>query len=213
MAPLTGRDEDQSSWWTPARLRLAGGLAIVAGLSLGVGLPLAIAVLSVEFPTPRWLVVSSKLLSGVFYALLLPVLEATHARFRRQYGRVSKLLVFLVAGMLAVISIGFAFDLIQMIRPTPSALFLTDIFQTALYALPLFTSGLGLVLWWNTSVRDRTAGLLVLSVLAYVVRFTPDFFERVAFSGLVFDLLELPLFLGFASLGYDIWQAEQRDRG
>lgn len=213
MASPTGRAEDRPSWWTPARLRLAGGLAIVAGLSLGVGLPLAMAVLSVEFPPPGWLVVLSNLLSDVFYALLLPVLGASHARFQRQYGRVGQLLVFLVAVVLAVLSIGFAVKLFLEIRPSGSVLFLYDILQTALYAFPLFTSGFGLVLWWRTSVRDRTAGLLILSAPAYFLRFIPAFFDHVVVGGGLEALFQLPLHLGFAALGYDIWRPEQRDRG
>lgn len=72
----------------------------------------------------------------------------------------------------------------------------------AFLAIHLFGLLYGVVLWRRTDVSPLAAGLLIAVVPAFVVTIA---FEMIGIS-LTAAAFEVPLYLGFAALGYQLWE-------
>jgi hypothetical protein len=194
--------EAPSTWWTPERTRLTG----IGGMAGGVVLTLVAVVhnaLDFQPGTPAGTV--SGLFHAAAYALMLVALLAAGTRYGADYGRLGRVTAYAIGVSMGVlIPVGllseFVFGWEWAIGGTVAGI----VFLT----MHLGASVFGVVLWRRTAVNRLAAGLFIAVVPAVIV------VAGLATLGIFLSVaaFEAPLYLGFAALGYDLWNKGQRAR-
>ena len=188
--------ESSSSWSTPERTRLAGIAGMVGGIVLTAVAIIANA-FTFEFGTPAHAAIG--LFHTSMYTLMLVTLLAAGARYDTEYGRL---------GRTAVYVLGISFLVLIPLIPLVEFVFGEDWMPGAIMAgiaflaMHLFASIFGIVLWRRTAVSRLAAGLFIAVVPAVVAVIA---LETLGLASLTPAAFEAPLYLGFAALGYDLW--------
>lgn len=187
-----------TDWWTPTRIKWIGFVALLWNFAFatlvftynGMGLD----------PTPgaysgfqAWVLWVPHI---VAYLSMSTVLLAVTARYG--FSRLARVVVYSYCGLFAVLAVGAA---ITLVAPTlEPANVVTDI---AWISVHLFALVVGIVLWRTAEVSKLAAALFV-SVI-------PMMSIMVAVAALVgidpsAGAMEIPLALGAAALGYQLWE-------
>lgn len=181
-----------TSWWTPVRIKWIGFTALLWNFALAT-LIFTYNGLALD-PTPgaypafqAWLIWTPHI---VGYLSISVVLLAVIARY--EFGRRARLIIYGYAGLFAILAVGAT---INTAMPTLESLYIvTDISWIGVHFL---ATGIGVVLWRAADV-SRLAAALFISVL-------PMIGVMIA-VGLTAGAMEIPLVLGAAALGYQLWE-------
>lgn len=185
-----------SQWWTPKRVKAAGLSGIVGGVVLAAT---AIVYNAFGFQPETFTGMISGGVHAVAYALMLFTLLAVHARYGDSYSRLGRAEAWVLGIALAVLTVGFGLlTFVVGMNWMPGAMAV----GIAFLAIHLFGVLYGVVLWRRTDVSPLAAGLLIAVVPAFVVTIA---FEMIGIS-LTAAAFEVPLYLGFAALGYQLWK-------
>lgn len=185
-----------SQWWTPKRMKAAGLSGIVGGVVLAAT---AIVYNAFGFQPETFAGMISGGVHAVTYALMLFALLAVHARYGDNYGQLGRVGAWVLGIALAVLTVGFGLlTFVFGMNWMPGAMAV----GIAFLAIHLFGVLYGVVLWRRTDVSPLAAGLLIAVVPAFVVTIA---FEMIGIS-LTAAAFEVPLYLGFAALGYQLWE-------
>ena len=192
-----------SSWWTPRRTRLAGIAGIVGGVVLTI-VAIVHNALGLEPGTPAGTI--SGLFHLVTYALMLAALLAVNARYGTDYGRLGRVVAYVIGvSVAALIPVGLLFEFVFGEDWALGGI----VAGIAFLAMHLGGSVYGIVLWRRTKVTRLAAGLFVAVVPAIIIVAVLGGFGIVNLTPAAF---EAPLYLGFAALGYDLWDNSRRTR-
>ena len=192
-----------SSWWTEQRVKAAGLAGIIGGLGLAllsisrIGLGIDPGSLSMVYP--------------LGYVLLAVALIAGYTQYGPSYGSSGRT----IAVLLALSLMSYA-GLITVMGVT-AGLFgnpltaLSGFIGVAFFAMRLFGSLYGVILWRQTTSSRITAGLFV-AILPAVFVLGP-----LALIGFPAVGIEAPLYLAFVAFGYELLTAgetssEKRDK-
>lgn len=193
--PIDGQTR-ASQWWTSKRTRAAGLAGIISGIALAATV-IVYNAFSIQPETFAGMVAGG--VHAVTYALMLFALLAVHARYGDSYARLGRVGAWVLSIALAVLAIGFMLlTFVFGMNWMPGAVAV----GIAFLALHLFGVLYGIVLWRRTDVSRLAAGLLVAVVPALIVTIV---FETIGIS-LTAAAIEVPLCLGFAVLGYQLWE-------
>lgn len=185
-----------SQWWTPKRMKAAGLSGIVGGVVLAAT-AIVYNAFGIQPETFAGMIAGG--VHVVAYALMLFTLLAVHARYGDSYGRLGRVGTWVLGIALAVLTVGFGLlTFVFGMNWMPGAIAV----GIAFLAIHLFGVLYGVVLWRQTDVSPLAAGLLIAVVPALVVTIA---FEMIGIS-LTAAAVEVPLYLGFAALGYQLWE-------
>lgn len=141
---------------------------------------------------------------AVAYALMLFALLAVHAHYGDSYGRLGRIVSWILGIALAVLTVGFTLlTFVVGMNWMPGAIAV----GIAFLAIHTFGVVYGVILWRRTNVSRLAAALLIAVAPALVVTIA---LEMINIS-LTAAAIEAPLYLGFAALGYQLW--ERRTEG
>ena len=136
---------------------------------------------------------------SLMYSLFLVALLAANARYGADYGRLGRVVAYMLIVDLAVL---------VPVLPLVTLVFGEDwvlggiIAGIAFITMHLFGSIFGLLIWRRTAVSRLTAGLFILVVPAIIVVFV---FQALG-VGLPAATFETFLNLGISALAYDLWK-------
>lgn len=186
--------EKRTRTWTSERTKSAG----IAGIVGGIGLAATAIIYNALGIEPGTLAgTASGAIHAVAYALMLATLLGIHARYSGSYGRLGRGVVLILGTALAALSVGFILlTFVFGMNWMPGAI----VVGIGFLLIHLLGVVYGVVLWRNTTLH-LAAGLLMLVVPAIPIIIG---FEQIGIS-LTAAAIEVPLYLGFAALGYDLW--------
>ena len=192
-----------SSRWTPERLKRVGlvgfvGCVIFAFLVSGWNAYSVVTGASFDGWTPTVMVI--EFIHAGAYALMVLVLVAASARFDIGFGLLGRVLVGLLAFLLAWAAIDHVvwWVLPRSWYPTDTGAFVYFL------AIHLFMATVvGIVLWRTPGVSRLVAGLFLVVTPMFIA---PAVLMEFGLPTLTAAGFEVPLILGVAVLGYQLWK-------
>lgn len=200
---VTERPRTSSRWLTPEQLKKVGfvgfvGCVIFAFLVSGWNAYSVVTGASFDGWTPTVMIV--EFIHAAAYALMFSVLVAASVRFDIGFGLLGRVLV----GLLAVLLLWAAIDsVIWWLLPRSWYPADTGAFVYFL-AIHLFMATIvGIVLWRTPGVSRLATGLLLVVTPMFIA---PAVLMEFGLPTLTAAGFEVPLILGVAVLGYQLWK-------
>lgn len=185
-----------ANWWTPLRIKWVGFVALLWNFAFAT-LVFTYNGLALD-PTPgaypgfqAWLLWAPHI---VAYLSISAVLLAVENRY--EFGRLARVIVSGYAGLFAVLAVGTTINTALPMAPALEPIYtVSDITWIAVHFL---ATGVGIVLWRAVGV-SRLGAALFVSVLPMI--------GVVLALDLTAGAMEIPLVLGAAALGYQLWES------
>lgn len=201
MVYVETKQSSVARWWTPKRLQqvgLVGFLGCVLFALIVTGLNAYSAATGVGFDGWTFTVLIVDLTHVAAYALMVAVLVAASVRFDLAFGRPGRIAFALLTALIAWASIDNA--LMWVLPPSP---YVETGFVYFLGIHLFMASIVGIVLWRTPGVRRLATGLFLIVTPMFIL---PAVLMSFGLPSPTAAAFEVPLILGVAVLGYQLWK-------